>query len=65
MPHYAMSGGTLIALAADEIVMGDNAVLGPADPQLGQYPAVSLVKTAQEKPKDKLDDETLILADPG
>jgi ClpP class serine protease len=63
VPHYAMSGGTLIALAADEIVMGDNAVLGPVDPQLGQYPAVSLVKTVQEKPKDKLDDETLILAD--
>jgi ClpP class serine protease len=63
IPHYAMSGGTLIALAADEIVMGDNAVLGPVDPQLDQYPAVSLVKTVQEKPKDKLDDETLILAD--
>lgn len=31
-----MSGGTLIALAADEIVMDENAVLGPVDPQLGQ-----------------------------
>ena len=29
VPHYAMSGGTLIALAADEIVMDPNAVLGP------------------------------------
>jgi ClpP class serine protease len=38
VPHYAMSGGTLIALAADEIVMDENAVLGPVDPQLGQYP---------------------------
>jgi hypothetical protein len=27
VPHYAMSGGTLIALAADEIVMDPNAVL--------------------------------------
>src|SRR5262245_5659028 len=33
VPHYAMSGGTLIALAADEIVMDPNAVLGPVDPQ--------------------------------
>ena len=35
VPHYAMSGGTLVALAADEIVMDPNAVLGPVDPQLG------------------------------
>src|SRR5258707_5281738 len=28
VPHYAMSGGTLIALAADEIVMREHAVLG-------------------------------------
>lgn len=32
VPHYAMSGGTLIALAADEIVMSPHAVLGPVDP---------------------------------
>jgi ClpP class serine protease len=63
VPHYAMSGGTLIALAADEIIMSDHAVLGPVDPQLGQYPAASLLRTVQEKSKDKLDDETLILAD--
>jgi len=63
VPHYAMSGGTLIALAADEIVMCDHAVLGPVDPQVGQYPAVSLLKTVELKSKDKLDDETLILAD--
>lgn len=63
VPHYAMSGGTLIALAADEIVMSDHAVLGPVDPQLGQYPAASLLRTVAEKFKDKLDDETLILAD--
>src|SRR6202047_3283121 len=36
VPHYAMSGGTLIALAADEIVMSRHAVLGPIDPQLGE-----------------------------
>jgi len=32
VPHYAMSGGRLIALAADEIVMYENAVLGLVDP---------------------------------
>jgi len=63
VPHYAMSGGTLIALAADEIVMDEHAVLGPVDPQLGQYPAASLVKAARTKPISDLDDQTLILAD--
>lgn len=38
-----MSGGILIVLAADEIVMDINAVLGPIDPQLGKYPAASIM----------------------
>lgn len=63
VPHYAMSGGTLIALAADEIVMSPHAVLGPVDPQLGQYPAASLLKVVREKPVAEVDDQTLILAD--
>ncbi|MDN5362804.1 MAG: hypothetical protein PWP70_1851 [Moorella sp. (in: firmicutes)] len=63
VPHYAMSGGTLIALAADEIIMDENAVLGPVDPQLGEYPAASIIKVVEEKDKNKIDDRTLILAD--
>ena len=63
VPHYAMSGGTLIALAADEIVMSPHAVLGPVDPQLGQYPAASLLKVVAKKPLAELDDQTLMLAD--
>jgi len=63
IPHYAMSGGTLIALAADEIVMDENAVIGPVDPQIGKYPAVSIIKAAESKPLEKVEDETLILAD--
>ncbi len=63
IPHYAMSGGTLIALAADEIVMDEHAVLGPVDPQLGQYPAASIVRVLKEKPVEKIDDQTLILGD--
>lgn len=65
VPHYAMSGGTLIALAADEIVMCNHAVLGPIDPQLGEYPAASLLKVVQDKPIQDIDDRTLILADVG
>ncbi len=63
VPHYAMSGGTMISLSADEIVMDENAVLGPVDPQLGNYPAASIIKVTEEKDKNKIDDETLILAD--
>ncbi|MGQ9829653.1 MAG: SDH family Clp fold serine proteinase [Roseiflexus sp.] len=63
VPHYAMSGGTLIALAADEIVMDENAVLGPVDPQLGQQPAASILKVLERKPIGEIDDETLIMAD--
>jgi ClpP class serine protease len=63
IPHYAMSGGTLIALACHEILMSPNAVLGPVDPQVGQYPAGSLLKVVREKPIAEIDDETLILAD--
>jgi ClpP class serine protease len=65
VPHYAMSGGTLIALAADEIVMEEHAVLGPVDPQLGEYPAVSLVKLAENKPISDIDDKSWLLADVG
>jgi ClpP class serine protease len=63
VPHYAMSGGTLLALSADEIVMDKNAVLGPVDPQLGAMPAASIVAVTGEKEADDLDDTTLILAD--
>src|SRR5258706_3217970 len=63
VPHYAMSGGTLIARGADEIVMSPHAVLGPVDPQLGQYPAASLLKVVAKKPIAEIDDKTLILAD--
>ncbi len=63
IPHYAMSGGTMLSLAADEIVMDENAVLGPIDPQLGQYPAVSILNVLKDKDRNEIDDETLIQAD--
>jgi ClpP class serine protease len=63
VPHYAMSGGTLLALSADEIVMDENAVLGPVDPQVGLWPAASIIAVAESKPLERVNDETLILAD--
>jgi len=63
VPVYAMSGGTLIALAADEIVMGEFSVLGPIDPQIAGLPAASIVKARDSKPTGSAFDLTLILAD--
>ena len=63
VPHYAMSGGTLIALAADKIVMDPNAVLGPVDPQIGGMPAASILRAVATKPRAHVSDQTLILAD--
>ena len=67
VPHYAMSGGTLIALAADDILMDPHAVLGPVDPQIGTqkgaYSASSMLKVVERKKTDEIDDETLYLAE--
>ena len=63
VPHYAMSGGTMIALAANEIVMDFNSVLGPVDPQIGQYPAASIIQAVKQKNINRVNDNTLILAD--
>ncbi len=63
VPHYAMSGGTLLAMAANHIVMAPHAVLGPVDPQLGQWPAASILKAVEKKESKDLDDQTVIMAD--
>lgn len=63
VPHYAMSGGTMLAMAADEIVMDENAVLGPVDPQLGSTPAASVLKVLEDKPISDIDDQTIVTAD--
>ena len=63
VPVYAMSGGTLIALAADEIVMGEFSVLGPIDPQILGLPAASIVRARDSKPVADVFDLTLVLAD--
>jgi ClpP class serine protease len=61
VPHYAMSGGTLIALACDEIVIDAHAALGPVDPQIDQLPGASFMEVAR-MPGER-DDRTLLMAD--
>ena len=60
VPVYAMSGGTLIALAADEIVLAEFSVL--IRKLLGSQPR-ALSKLANSKPVDNVFDLTLVLAD--
>ena len=67
VPHYSMSGGTIIALAANEIVMDKDASLGPIDPQVGDFlrgvfPAPSWLHVAAKKGLEA-DDVTLMMGD--
>src|SRR5256885_3607758 len=54
VPHYAMSGGTLIALAADQILLDAHPAPGPLHPPLGPYPAASVL-AASQRPRDHAD----------
>lgn len=69
VPFYAMSGGSLMSLAATEIRMEKYSVLGPVDPQVptpeGMYPAGSLATLVKTKPIQSITDRMIILADAG
>ena len=62
VPFHALSGGTLIGLAASELWMWPHATLGPVDPQIGPYSASSLLAVLESKPAESIDDKTLALA---
>jgi len=63
VPYFAMSAGTRVALAADQIVMGAQATLGPIDTQLYGMPAPSILQLLALKPQEAIKDEFLILAE--
>lgn len=63
VPFYAMSGGTLIALAANEICMEPYSVLGPVDPQIGSWPAGALIHLTEKKPVQMVSDQMWMLAE--
>lgn len=63
VPYFAMSAGSRIAIAADQIVMGAHAMLGPIDTQLYAGPAPSIVQLPKVKPFESISDEYLILAE--
>lgn len=63
VPFYAMSGGTLLALAADECYMERFSVLGPLDPQVDGIPASSFRSVLKMKEIESVDDRTIMLAE--
>lgn len=67
VPFYAMSGGSLMSLAANEIRMEKYSVLGPVDPQIptpdGMWPAGSLSTLVKTKPIQNITDRMIILSD--
>lgn len=63
VPHHAVSAGTLLALAADNIYLDKNAILGRVDPQIFGFPAASVEQVTEEKSPNEIDDKTLMLAD--
>ena len=62
VPYYALSGGTLIALAARSVQLWPHAALGPVDPQVGPFSAGALAAVLQAKSPENIDDYTLALA---
>jgi ClpP class serine protease len=67
VPFYAMSGGSMMSLAASEIRMEKYSVLGPVDPQIptpdGMWPAGSLATLIKIKPIQAITDRMVILAE--
>jgi ClpP class serine protease len=67
VPFYAMSGGSLMTLAAGEIRMEKYSVLGPVDPQIptpdGMYPAGSIATLVKTKPIQNITDRMVIMSD--
>lgn len=63
IPQYALSGGTFLALAADQILMDEQAMLGPIDPQIGGMPASGYLRVLKEKEINTVTDQTIMMAD--
>jgi ClpP class serine protease len=67
VPFYAMSGGSLMSLAAGEIRMEKYSVLGPVDPQIptpdGMWPAGSIAALVKMKPIQYVTDRMVIMSD--
>ncbi len=60
IPQMAMSGGTMMACACKEILMGKQSSLGPIDPQIAGVPAIGIRDEFERAMKEIKDDKDKI-----
>lgn len=60
VPYIAMSGGTILALASDDVWMSNVARLGPIDTQFGSISGHALRHLSDHKPSEKQADDILL-----
>ncbi len=58
VPQMAMSGGTMIACACKEIIMGEQSSIGLFDPQVGSTPAQAIKEEFDRASKEMSQDQT-------
>lgn len=63
VPFYAMSSGTYLALAADEIMMEKYSILAPVEPQIDEMPANWIMAILKRKPVELIADRTILLSE--
>ena len=63
VPYYALSNGTLLALAGDEILMEKYSILGSVEPHFGDMPAASVMSLKTRIPVELVSDFMILLAD--
>jgi len=63
VPFYAMSDGTYLVLAADEIMMEKCSILQPVEPLIEDMPANLVMGILKRKPIETISDRTILLAE--
>lgn len=63
VPFYAMSDGTYLVLAADEIMMEKTSILAPLEPLIDDMPANWVMSILKRKPIETISDRTVLLAE--
>jgi ClpP class serine protease len=61
VPYFAMSAGTVIALAADKVIYGQAAALGPIDTQYYGWPVGAYADLTKRKRARYVQDELLMM----
>ena len=63
VPFYAMSDGTYLVLAADEIMMEKCSILAPVEPLVDDMAANAVMGILKRKPIETISDRTILLAE--